>query len=349
MNLIPFLLVNLGAFAILHFAWIPSAERRMRIDRSLATIRRAAILSLLGFARSVFLIATLTTAALILTVLILQMFGGATAPEVTSAIERIHKLRAFLLGIGPVWGGVAIALLVLALGFYARRSGKLRMEKTFQKVYDKKLEQLRKDLELGKLKELPPTEEMRQVARKIGEISELLAALESEDLLSGPDVIAARQQLVEQADMLQKYYFALDVQRRLDLELDPDDVALPEARTKWEKIQTFFMSRGLLASLNKTSKALFVASLILLVPSLTGIYSISTASSLDSRLVQLQDLRVELSRKEFDQEKARLGEPTNELSEKDKEDLQEVARAYEQMSAPRVLPSGMRSSMYATR
>ena len=311
MNLLPFLLINLGAFAILHFAWLPSLERRMRLDRSIANIRRAATLSLLGFARSVFLVGTLTTAAVIIILLILQTLGGVTAAEVTSAVESVHRWRALLLGFGPVWGGIVITLLVLALGFHARRSGRIRMEKTFQKLYEKRLEQLRKDFELGNLKELPPTEEMKQVAAKLVELSELLNVLEVEEFLNRPDVIAARLELVEQIDMLQKYYMGLDVQRRLELELDPDEAAMPEARTKWERLQTFFMSQGLLASLNKTSRALFVASLLLLVPSLISVYSVSTAATLNSQLVELKNLRVELSRKEFEQEKLRLGEPIN--------------------------------------
>lgn len=349
MNLFPFFLITLGAFAILHFAWIPSAERHLRIDRSMATIKRAALLSLLGFARSIFLIATLTAAALILIVFTLQMLGGVTAAEVTSAIESIHRWRMLLRGIGPWWGASATVLLVLALGIYARRSGRLRMEKTFQKMYARKLEQLKRDYELGKLKEMPPTPEMREVSAAIGELNALLEGLEREDLLKDPKAAAARHQLVEQIEVLQKYYFALDVQRRIDFELDPDEASLPEARTKWEKLQTFFISRGLLASLSKTSRALFLASLILLVPSLTGVYSIGTTAALNNRLVQLKDLRVELSRKEFEQEKARLGNPSNELSEEDEQALQEVASAYERTTVPVFLRPGLRPSMYAMR
>jgi hypothetical protein len=349
MNLFPFFFATLGAFAILHFAWVPSVERRLRIDRSMAAISRGALLSLLGFARSVFLIATLTSAALILIVLIMQTMGGVTANEVSSSIDSVHRWRALLRSVGPWWGAFVITLLVLALGIYARRRGRLRMEKVFQEMYARKFEQLKKDYELGNLKEMPPTAEMRNVANKIGELSALLAALEREDLLTDPEAVAARQQLGEQIDVLHKYYFALDVRQRIDLELDPDEATLPEARTMWEKLQTFFISRGLLAGLNRTSRALFLASLILLVPSLMGICSVGTAAALNDRLVQLKDLRVQLSRQEFEQEKARLGQPTNELSEEDKQALQEVAREYEQTASPLLVRPGMRASMYSMR
>jgi hypothetical protein len=349
MKLFPFLLVNLAAFAILHFAWIPAAERRLCMDRSMASISRGALLSLLGFGRSVFLTATLTTAALIFVLIILQMLGGATTAEVTSQIETIYRWRVLVLGFGPVWGGIAITLMVLALAIYARRSGRLKMEKTFQEMYTRKFEQLRRDYELGKLKEMPPTAEMQEVTKKIGQINETLKKLEDESVREDPKTILMRQQLNEQIALLDKYYVALDMQRRIDPELDPDEAALPDARTKWEKFQTFFISRGLLASLGGTSRVLFLAGLTLLVPSLLGVYSSSTATTLNRRLVELKDLRVELSRKEFNQEKDRLGEPENELSDEDEQDLQEVARAYEQMTMPMVIPSGMRSSMYTLR
>lgn len=348
MKLIPFLLVNLAAFAILQFAWIPAAERRLRIDRTMATIRRAGLLSLLGLGRSVFLMATLTTALLVVLLFILNLLGGVTASEVTTAIESIHRWRGLLVSVGPVMGWITTLLLVLAFAIYARRSSRRNMVKVFREVYARKFAELRQDYELGKLKEMPPTGEMRNVAKKIGEINQALARLEHETLRDDPKTILMREELDKQVVLLQQYYVSLDMQRRIDVELDPDDAALPEARTRWEKFQTFFISRGLLASLNGTSRALFFATLILLVPSLTGIYAATTATALNDRLVQLKDLRVELSRREFEQEKARLGEPTNELSDEDKRDLQEVARNYEQ-TVPQFLTQPAVRSMASVR
>lgn len=349
MRLFPFLLINLAAFAMLHFAWIPSAERRFRVDRTMATISRSGLLSLLGFFRSVFLVATLTTTLVIVILFILGMGSGVTAGEVTTAIESIHRWRAFVVSIGPVWGWIVIALLVLALAIYSRRSGRRNMVNAFQKMYARKFEELRQAYELGNLKEMPPTAEMRDVAKRIGEINKTLAGLEGEAVRDDPKTIQMREHLNEQVSSLQKYYVALDMQRRIDLQLDPDEAALPEARTRWEKFQTFFISRGLLASLNGASRAIFLTSLILLVPSLISVYSVSAAATLNHRLVELKDLRVELSRREFEQEKARLGEPTNELSDDDKRDLQEVARNYEQ-SVPRpIIATGMRASIGSVR
>ena len=349
MKLFPFFLVNLAAFAVLHFAWIPSAERRLRVDRSMATIRRAGLLSILGLARSVFLVATLTTALLIVILFILSMQGGISVGEVTSAIETIHRWRTLLMSVGPVWGWIVLVLLVLSLGIYARRSGRRNMVQAFQKMYTRKFEGLRQDYELGKLKEMPPTLEMGDVAKKIGEINAALANLEGETAGEDPKTILMKEQLNEQITLLQKYYIALDMQRRIDPQLDPDEAALPEARTRWEKFQTFFISRGLLASLNGSSRAIFLASMILLVPSLISVYSVSTAAALNRHLVQLKDIRVELSRRDFEQEKSRLGQPTNDLSDEDKNDLQEVARNYEHTVSPLVIGTGIRASMNSMR
>ena len=329
MKLVPFLLVNLAGLAILHFAWIPSLENRFRIDRSLAAVRRAGLLSLAGFARSVFLVGSLTTSLLIVVILILSWSGGVTTGEITSAVERIHSWRAWLIGVGPLWSGIVMILLIVALGLYSRRCGRRHMVGVFREMYARKFERLGKDYELGNLPEMPPTSEMREVAKTIGECERAWANLKGDEVNADPKIILAKEQLNAQIDLLQRYYVSLDLQRRIDLELDPEDAALPEARTKWEKFQVFFMSRGLVAGLNRTSRALFFATLILLAPSLTGVYSSTIGASLNRRLVELKDLRVELSRKEFEQEKARLGEPKNELSAEDKRDLQRIALNYE--------------------
>ncbi|MBA3246612.1 MAG: hypothetical protein H0T63_00850, partial [Pyrinomonadaceae bacterium] len=349
MKLFPFLLASLGALAMLHFFWIPAVERRLRIDRTPATISRSATLALLGLARSVFLVMTLTTAVLILIVSVLQAFGGTTTSEVTSAIESVHRWRTLLLGFGSVWGTIGTLLLIVALAIYARRGGKRRMEKTFQKLYAAKFEQLRKDYELGQLKELPPTPEMREAQNQLVEASVLLAGLSGDELKNDPQAVALRQELNARIDILQKYYFAIDVQRRIDPELDPEEAELPEAHTWWEKIQTFFISRGLLHSLSGASRALFLAGLLLLVPSLTGVYSTGTAATLDDKLIELKSLRVEVSRQEWEREKERLGQPTEELSEEDEQLIEEAARIFEASANYISVPASGRASFYTMR
>ena len=183
------------------------------------------------------------------------------------------------------------------------------MEKAFQRVFEREFERVRKDYELGNLKEMPPSREMQGVQRQIIEANGILDELRQQDPAAHPELIALQEKVSQQLYILEQYYMALDIQRRVDIKLAPDEAVLPEPRTKWEKIQTFFISRGLLNSLNGATRALFLAGLILLVPSLTSIYSVQTAPILTNKIDVLNDLRLQINRKDWEAEKDSWGIP----------------------------------------
>jgi cbb3-type cytochrome oxidase subunit 3 len=349
MTLITFLLLNLAALALVHFALLPTAERRWRQDRSLSAIGRAATLALLGFFRGVLLVTTLTTVALLLTLLGLRLVGRATtAAEFGAAVNTLQWLRSVLLGFGPAWGALVMTLLIIALAVYARYSGRRRMEQAFQRAYARKLEELKRDYELGKLKELPPTSEMLEVQQRLSELhGELQRLIYGGATAPGDET--RQQELARQIHLLQQLYVTLDMQRRLDAELDPEEAELPAPRTRWEQVQVFFMSRGLLNSLSAGSRALFLAGLFLLVPSLLGLYSHQTTAAVERRLVELRDLHVRLASEEVQKDKEALGQPGDELSADELQALQEVARAFEDAASPFVPPVGASGPLYTMR
>jgi len=117
----------------------------------------------------------------------------------------------------------------------------------------------------------------------------------------------------------------------------------------WEKFQVFFMSQGLVYSLTKTSRVLYLASLLLFIPALLGIYSAGSVSAFNDRLVELKDLRVQVSRDEFEKAKQQLGEPQNKLSKEDEQAIDEVAKQYEQTVVPFTMPASMRATTFVTR
>ncbi|HKQ92717.1 MAG TPA: hypothetical protein VJZ77_18810 [Blastocatellia bacterium] len=321
----------------------------MRVDSTIASIRQGALLAFAGFARGALLITTLTTAAIILIVTILQTFGGVTLAELTSSIRTVQQWRSWLEGFGQVWGGIVITVMVIALSVYARRRGKQRMEAAFKRVFDRELERLETEYNEGEWKELPPTPDMKQLEARIIEADEILEQISQHDP-SDPQVAQAQQHLTRQVQEMAQYHQSLDIHRRINLKLDPEEAELPRPRTRWEKSQAFLMSRGLMASLGAGSRALFLASYILLAPSLMSVYAIGTGKILDEHVVKLQELRVELDQKEWDKTKAQLGEPKGELSEEDKETLRNVAREFEAAMpvphvAARVAWYTMRSSL----
>jgi hypothetical protein len=104
MSLLHFFLAGLGVFAVLHFLIIPRVRHRLCIDRTMTAIPRAALLALLGWIRGVALVATATTAALLLVVTVLRKLGGATAADLGPVVESLHAWRDRLVGFGPYWG-----------------------------------------------------------------------------------------------------------------------------------------------------------------------------------------------------------------------------------------------------
>jgi hypothetical protein len=308
----------------------------------MASIRRAALLAVLGHVRGVLLVTTLTTVVLMGIVFALGwMAPAATVDQIGASIEALQGWQHKLAGFGPYWGAAVILLLVLALGIYAYRSGKLRMEKAFGRVLDQELERLKRKLQNGEWEPLPPTPEMLKVQEALNQQQAQLQALqESASSLEEEVLLALQEQTARQIHMLEEYWKVLDIQRRIDLKLDPDAAALPPPRTWWEKVQTFFISQGLLACLGRGRRLLYLASLVLLVPCLMGVYSPKVGTALGNRVVALEDLRFRLTqeeaRKEWQQAKLGLGEPVHKLTEEDKQTLTALAHQFETKMAAAV-------------
>ena len=144
---------------------------------------------------------------------------------------------------------------------------------------------------------------------------------------------AALEEVTSKLDRLKRYYGQLDVQRRLDLRISPEDAALPVPQTWWGKAQTFFISQGLWSTLRRPGRAVYASCLLLLIPSLLGIYSLPVLPGFDQRIVHLGDLEVELSQKEalarWQQIIASPAEPERDLNDGEKQTLRVAARSFE--------------------
>ena len=95
-------------------------------------------------------------------------------------------------------------------------------------------------------------------------------------------------------EQLREKYVRLDIQRRLNLRLDPEDVELPRPRNAWEWLLVLFMSRGLLWSLNRGGRLLHAVNLAMIIAGLVGVATVAVNAQIQDRMVQLQDLEVRL-------------------------------------------------------
>jgi hypothetical protein len=328
MRLLLFLAASLCAFALCHYLWIPSLERRLRSESFMSSMRHGAVLSLVGVVRGVLLVNVLTLAVLILVVTILRRVGGTTQADTVSAVGIIQQWRVWLVAFGPLWGVGILIMTAGALSLYAALKGRNRFQPAFKRALEQELKRLEREREEGELEDLPPTREMERVQSRISKLERELVKINWSGSTESGGV--TRQKLTDQLQLLTEQYDQLDVGRRTRLALPPEEFEPPAPRTLTERVQAFLLSRSLLAGIGKGAGVLFLASLIPLVPSLISIYSPITKGMLDARMVELYDLRARLDAEEWEGIKARLGPPTNELSEGDKQLLGEVARAFEE-------------------
>jgi hypothetical protein len=343
MSLLQVFLASLGGFALLEFAWIPWTQQRLRIDRSPTAIARAAMLATFGYVRSVLLISTVTTAAILVLLGWLGLRGGTAIAQLEAVVTMLQSWRARLASFGPLWGGITLVAIVGALGVHAYRSGKRRVERLFEKVVESEYARLRKERQEGRLEELPPTSEMTAAEEEIQKLEKRKAVLlgfEGETDWKRDEI----ERLAQRIALLQTYVEAFDIGRRIELQLDPGGAAPPAPRTRWEKVQTLLLSRGLIVGLESGSRLLHLAALVLLVPSLMGVCSGDAKRVLDrheARVSQELDSRsqfqVMLNIKEVEESyrraKERLPEQERELSRDDEEVLQQAAVRFERTMA----------------
>jgi hypothetical protein len=95
-----------------------------------------------------------------------------------------------------------------------------------------------------------------------------------------------------------KKHESLDVSRRIKLRLSPKDTELPQPQDWWGRVQTFFFSQGLLASLGRGSRLVYLVALLLLTPSLVGVYAPQLSASLGRHAAHLDELCVMLTQEE---------------------------------------------------
>ncbi len=297
MKLYQLWLVNIAVLTLLKFYYVPRLQRSIEYHRDLTVIRKAILMAFVSWIASIVLIAGISGGIVLATTLWVQIGSGATAEQVGKLISSVQQWRSRIGGFGPVWGTAILVMNIVALGIYAARRGKIRMLKAFELARQAALERLKQEAESGRWEDLAPTSEMNKVAGRIRELMDLINELPTEGG-SETEAIKTRQHLTQEIESQKELYARLDIGRRLDPRLSPEDAKPPEPSKWWEKVQTFFISQGLWKALKGPSRAFYIANLFLLIPALLGIYSQPAAPVFENRIVRLTDLQVELTQKE---------------------------------------------------
>src|SRR5262249_18687336 len=185
-----------------------------------------------GWARSVLLVATLTTGVLVVLLLALRLCGGSTVQELSTSVESLQRWRDRLAGFSPYWSGGVLGVLGGILRLYAHPRGKVRLERAFREVYEQQMNDLIARAQRGELLELPPTPEMNQLAEAYQHGQQVLAQVEGDPTLTEAERQAARGEIQRRLFFLRGNWGMIDLHRRLTLRADPDVAAPPPPHTR---------------------------------------------------------------------------------------------------------------------
>ena len=240
--------------------------------------------------------AGMCVAGVLVLLAVLSHVGSGTSTEsLGRAIGRAQAMRSFVSYFSSFWGVLVAFLCVTALVLLARKTGRIRADTALTEVFQQEFERIAAEMQAGTAERLPPSPEMNDIDEQIWRGRRILAEMEASSTHDG------RQELLRTLEYLYAHRFAADVRRRMTLQIDPNRILTPPPASFAGRVQTFLVSRGLLASMHGGSRAVTLASLFLLIPSLVSIQSGAAASLLDTRLVRLNELRVEASVRESEE------------------------------------------------
>jgi hypothetical protein len=253
------------------------------------------------------------------------------------------------------WGTAA---LIVVIALLARRNARKKVSRLYQQALEQQVAGLVQRAERGALEALPPTKAMREIEQRIFEAVQLGQVLERALAVGevSPDQAAElRGQLASQMTTLRAQHLALDVERRVDVKLDPNLAAEPEPATWRERLRVLLVSRGVVSSLGGAGRALYYAALLLLVPSLVGFTSGPAGATLTARVVSLDQLRVARSAEQAEREYAEALTslpPAPAAEAVDSAVLDRVARAFEDAAfsmSGRAIGASVNSAMARNR
>ena len=323
MSLIHLFVACIAAFAILHFFAIPRLARQIALDRGPTIASKWMLESVLKVLRTFAFVGSITSLVAILGLGVVKLSGGATTAEVGATIQWLTRLEASL---GEISGFWSLALTVLLCGMLihlARKQARARFETLFARKHEDEVAKIRQALDNGTLEAMPDSEEMKGYRERFERLavvrSQVTEQLGKANEQEPPDEqqIATLQGQVEEIeralDLCREAYQRADLLRRMDLRLDPDQIASPPPRTFMERIVALFVSKGMLSSLNRSAKTLYIAVLLLLPFPLLGVNAAQLGGAIGAHVVELSDLKLRLSaaeaKEQWEQAKAAAPQP----------------------------------------
>lgn len=333
-SLINLFLANLGLFALFKYVLHPFTAKIAAKDKSRSAFKKIVVRNITDFGSLFFLLVTISSGICWIVVKVINTRGGTTVEDVKASLELVRELDSITSAIGADWAFITTVLITVALIILAFRSTKKSFNERLEHAISEDLLRLQREHESGEWKELPPTEEMEKVEKLIQEYSGQIQALNEKAETEG--AAEALKLLLEQHDTLISYYQNLDIQRRLNIEIDEE--AYPEPTTLKERVLLFFVSQGLMNTFKRGGSILFVLGILLLIPSLLSVGSKIISVDADTKIASLnsnlETLELDIQAREIEDEFNKIVIVTDDkadepLSDEDEMVLDELSKVFE--------------------
>ncbi len=326
----------LVVFVVCRFLLAPLVLRRAQAKGGADTKKALVWLSVLGVLSLASLAATFATGTCILVLWILTAQHANTGDVLQRWLAAAHRWREMVDLAGTGWFVFLAMALIVGAAIYFRRKAQRRYDGAFDALVSHELDRLKEKADReGGLEVLPPTPNMLGIVEVLKQCDAELLRLSG--LRNATAAIAEAEQYRQKAF---NAYRSLDIERRLNLNLTPNDVALPEQSGFWGRCGTVLISTAWARQMTASTRSVAVIVLLVAIPGFIGLTQPLIQPQLDSctreLTVQLEDLQFAANRDEASQdwEKVLAALPTaaeqKPLSDSDKQTMAVVA-AYVEM------------------
>jgi hypothetical protein len=291
------------------------------------------LLAMLGFLASAAQIAAISGVAVLLLVWWLARGGGTTLPDITALISRIQFWRSNVEEMTFFSSGLFLFLALVGFALYFRRRGRIRAQQAIHRAAEREFERLKQKFFSGELPPLPPTPEMEQIDRELERMQTVYDGIDPQQAQNDPKIADLKKGVESDAGKLLAHRARCDISRRISLKLDPEDAALPQPRTRWEKIEVALMSRGLLMNLSRARRAIGYVALALLVPAFFSFNARLTSPLLNDRETKLTQRKIAFEQIEIKVQREKDAAAARQAAEAAEAAWQQIAQASAQQPA----------------
>jgi hypothetical protein len=328
MGLLQAAAASFGFYVLLQFVVIPKLTRNISEAKAPNAFSLLAALLIAELARAATLIATASLGLVIGLLWLIPKFASfGSQHQLARGFEFLRHLREQIEHLDKWWGILTIGLLGLALWFAVRREAKHQASKAVETAFEK----LKSDAQTNGLPDLPATPEMlaaeAEIEKRRARIEEIASNTSNATSQSDNPELA---RLISEIETIHTWHTHLDITRRLDVGQAITTKIKPEFGG--EKSHPLLLSAGFFKLISSASRALTIASLVLLAPALIAVASGEISDVAQSAIVRVHDLILKQTIKEAEESWSQAlasGPEKQELSKADEALIDQLSQQFQ--------------------